>query len=120
MARPGALSSAVTALGLHRERDITYSSTTLTLPSSAVSELARCLYVAASYADEQLTTFIMRPAALRRPHCTCRILLNLSDSDLISAGDAFSDGIAWLDAQGWNQSYEAYPATHIHAWMVMM
>ena len=84
-----------------------------------VSELRRRLFVAAFGADKQLATFMGRPPALSRRYCTCKLPLDLSDHELMATGDELSAAVAKLDADGWNQSNKAYPATYLRAWMVM-
>ena len=69
--------------------------------------------------DKQLATFIGRPPALSRRHCTCRLPLDLSDSELMSTGDELAGYIAKLDVNGWNRSNKAYPVTYQRAWMLM-
>ena len=84
-----------------------------------VSEVRRRLFVATFLADKQAATFMGRPPAMSRRHCTCKLPLDLSDDELMATGEELSSVIAKLDTNGWNMSGEAYPATYLRAWMLM-
>lgn len=111
--------SAVTALGLHRESDMAYSPTSSLSPSFMVSEFRRRLFCFVFISDKQIATFMGRPPALSRRYTTCHIPLDLSDEQLMAEGDDLQAIKSRLDLNGWNTDGRVYPSTICRAWMTM-
>ena len=112
-------SSAVTALGLHREADLAYSPTTNISPSFMVSEFRRRLFCYVFTTDKQLATFVGRPPALSRRYITCQIPLDMSDEEIMAEGQELQAIRNKLDPNGWSTSGLIYPSTVCRAWMFM-
>ena len=111
--------SAVTALGLHREADLAYSPTTNISPSFMVSEFRRRLFCYVFITDKQLATFMGRPPALSRRYTTSQIPLDLSDDEIMAEGEELDIIRSKLDPNGWSTSGKTYPSTVCRAWMFM-
>jgi len=111
--------SAVTAIGLHREIELAYSPQAAISPSFMVSEFHRRLFCAVFIMDKQLATFIGRPPALSRRYSTCKVPLDLSDTQMMTDGEELEEIKSRLDPNGWNTSDGVYPNTIFRAWMTM-
>lgn len=60
-----------------------------------------------------------RPPALSRRYLTCRTPLDLSDAQLMAAGEELEAIKRRLDSNGWNVDAECYPNTLCGAFMMM-
>ena len=109
----------MTAIGLHREIEPASSPQPAISPSFMVSEFRRRLFCSVFVTDKQLATFMGRPPTLSRRYATCKLPLDLSDSELMADHDALERSKNLLDINGWNTSGAIYPSTIVRAWMLM-
>ncbi len=92
------LTTAIFALGLHQE-----PKNDVEIPFFLL-EIRRKLFWFSYLLDKNFATFFGRPPMINGKYCSCKMPLDLEESQLALGGEELEQVLGQLDADGWNAS----------------